>query len=60
MPARLSRAVGEHDSDDLEEVPCLIARFAVAIEWADGPLLELARSGGWRAGLGGSPRHVAF
>jgi hypothetical protein len=29
---RLSRAVAEHDSDHLEEVARLIARFAVAIE----------------------------
>jgi hypothetical protein len=29
---RLSRAVAEHDSDDLDEVARLIARLAVAIE----------------------------
>ncbi len=29
---RLSRAVAEHDSDDLGEVARLIARLAVAIE----------------------------
>lgn len=29
---RLSRAVAEHDSDDLEEVARLIARLAVPIE----------------------------
>ena len=29
---RLSRAVAEHDSDDLDEVARLIGRLAVAIE----------------------------
>ncbi len=29
---RLSRAIAEHDSDDLDEVARLIARLAVAIE----------------------------